>query len=199
MMKNFSIVMPCGQIQIVMGLHNIAPMFAHEVVRSEVVHVPKLILGTVLERPPMETEVSTHRLVSIGMVSELISINPSQVSQVRIDRAMAFIVERLKCLVARKQVEFYVPDLTLEKVEELGYKYMEQMGSDQGVLCIFQLSKYHKFAALIDVAEAIRLYRNEATSFGELVEINPSKWVLGRYDNDLTIMKQMEGMRRYNV
>lgn len=183
-----------------MGLPRLMQMFAHEVVWGEVIHTvhpDEQTVFSVGDRAlPTESRTIPHRLRETIDVGRQIRMKQGVSNELLIQALVKFMEDRFKEFASKKEVKFYAPDLNLEKVEELGYEHMENMGSEDSVLCIFKLSDYHKFAVLVD-PDSFKFYRNEQGTHGELVEINPKKWIIGRYDNDMTIMKQMEGMRRY--
>lgn len=57
----------------------------------------------------------------------------------------------------------------------------------------------HGVTAVVAVPVQINLmnsgrYRND---HAELVELRPDKWVLGRYDNDMKIIEEMNSLRLY--
>lgn len=199
-MNDFSITMPIGQIRIVMGLNRLMRMFAHEIVHGDVIHTmhpdDQTIFAVGIQDLPTQVRTVPHKLRETLDVRRELMLNRNGSHERIVEAVMKFMEDRFKEFASKKEVAFYAPDLDLAKVEELGYAHMENMGSDNSVLCIFKLSEYHKFAVLVDL-ESFKFYRNENGTHGELVEINPTKWVIGRYDNDLKIMKQIEGMRRY--
>lgn len=204
MTKDFFIMMPCGQIRIVMSIPRLMDTIAHQVIPGEIVqHAATLetsFYGKVSDSfsPPDEIRlerkiVPMKELVNYRMAALTDRLNRDQLHEA----CTKFMSERFKEHVSKKKTEFYIKDLDLKAVEELGIKYLENFGSENGTLCIFKLSEFHKFAALVD-GEAFRLYRNDRGTHAELIELRPDRWVLGRYDNDMKIIHEMEGMRRYS-
>lgn len=204
MSHTLSITMPCGQLKVYMGIHQLMPTIAHQVVRGEVVHTvmptdPSKFIVTETE-PPTEASYK-HK---VNTLLEVADFKRRFLERGRLDNGIlaqevfSFMAQRFKNAVAKKSTEFHISDLDLKAVENLGIKYMENFGSEEGSICLFKLSDYHKFAAMVD-AEAFRFYRNEQGTHGELVEMRPDRWVLGRYDNDMKIIQEMASMRQYDA
>lgn len=206
MNHKFVINMPCGAVDIVIGLPPVADRLAVQMIPAQheqvVVRSLRNMTSKVDSFPEVETEVKqeVHRLLKVYGKEDFMSVkdlsHQSAFQEHRQLMIRKFVAERLKVSVSKKKVEFYVPNLNLAEVEKLGYKYLENMGSESSVLSVFKLSDYHKFAAMIDVADAFKLFLTE-DGRGELAEVNPDKWVLGRYGEDNKLMEEMSNMRRY--
>lgn len=201
--ESFSIVMPCGTLKVLMGLHQLMPTIAHQVVNGQIIH-------SIMPPDPTRFAVTDKEVVldeelrtKTSVLREITNLQKLMVMSKRIDHekiledAFKFMTERFKEHVSKKTTEFHIADLDLKSVENLGVKYMENFGADDGSICIFKLSDYHKFAAVVD-GEAFRFYRNDHGTHGELVELRPDRWVLGRYDNDMKFLHEMSSMRRYS-
>lgn len=186
MMKKISLITPVGAIDVVYSIPRLIERIEMCAVNGDGVQVciPK-------ELPYVNEPlaVATECLTKFVPLKEI--LNYKRAPEVLVP----FMAERFKLLAAKKPVEFYVKDLNMEVIQELSMKHMDNMGSEQSVMCIFKLSPYHKFVVIAD-NYAFRQYVSD-NGRGELVELHPTKWVMGRYECDDVLQKEMAKNMRY--
>lgn len=210
-MNQFNLITPAGQAAVLIGVHHLPDRITRQIVRDETEHfmVPRLdpnelpIVGGSL---PIESATTRQDYKLLPMFNfshdmrEAItkSVNSrSAFTEARDERIKEFVCDRFKALAAKKKTEFYVANFNLEEAEKLSIKYLENFGSSNCMLLLFKMSEYHKFAAMIDSHDAFKLVMTEVGTKGELIELNPNRWVLGRYGEDLTLIKEMHENQRY--
>ena len=108
-----------------------------------------------------------------------------------------FITEEFKILVAQKTPEFFLKDLNMESIEELAVQYASAMGDSDPLGVQINLGKYQRFFVICNsydfkffCCESQDLQRGGHHAMGKLVNINPSKVIMGRYENS-TFMTQI--------
>jgi len=113
-----------------------------------------------------------------------------------------FINSKFKSMVAKKNPEFLTKDLTVDRIEELAITYLENFGCESLIAFPFNLSKYQKYFVIAEYS-AFRLFLTRVRCYqthidlsiefkqaAEFVELNPTKWVIGKYE-DLTYLKEL--------
>lgn len=185
-MNVLTIATPAGQFRVITKLEELMKCFRREVLpdSQEAVLITQVLdttLGNIHAATISETRIKGHVFLPI-------SDNPAE-SCIE-DNLYGFASKRFKNLVAKKNIEFYIRELNMNAIQELSYKFLENMGSQDAYVCIFQLSSYHKFVAIVDF-DCFRIFTTKSGK-AELVEMLPDKWVLGRYEEDNNLLKDID-------
>lgn len=209
-MNQLQLITPAGAARVVIGIHHLPDMIARQVIRDETgrlivprITIPSFRGDTYREEEEQVTQQEYKLLTMFKFTEEMMqhamrdSSNRNAFTEVRDQMIKEFVCERFKVLASKKPVEFYVANFSIEEAEKLSIKYLENFGSGDCTLLLFKLSEYHKFAAMIDTYEAFKLVMTEVGDKGELVELNPNRWVLGRYGEDMTLLKEMAQNQRH--
>ena len=181
--QRYEFVLPHGQSRVTNVRDFITNYIAHQVVDTERVGIyiptePPQVFTDPLSPIAGKYEVKEHKIT-----------DKRNLEKYCIDRFMTFL--------SKKPIEFNVGNLTIENLEELSIKYLDKFGSDRSIIIIQHLNKYLKLVAIID-EEAFKIYRNETSSKGELVELHPDKWVVGKFQTEIEMFRKLHENTRYS-
>lgn len=184
-MQKISLVLPHGQSDIIDIQAFITRYLAHQIVQED---------QTRIETIHPTGEPPGGWCVEDRVLSASFERREHQLKQIAdLNR---FCAERFKTFLSKKPIEFSVGVLTIDNLQELAIKYMDNFGSDRSVVILAQLNKYTKLAVIIDMEEAFKIYRTENARRGELVELNPKKWVVGKYTSEVEMFKKFHDHQR---
>lgn len=186
--QKYALYLPHGQSEIT-NIHGlITRHLAHQSVAQDHVQIIKPTnespVGWVDDRAMYSMETASYERHDV-MLRKMADLN-------------RFCAERFRMFLSKKPIEFNVGELSVDNLEKLAVKYMENFGSDSSVIVLEQLNKYLKLAAIIDTQEAFRIYRTDDRTKGELVELNPKKWVVGKYEDDRAMFMKFHENVRYS-
>ncbi len=91
------------------------------------------------------------------------------------------LLDQFKILLSKKPVQFNVNQLSIESITDLSTKFMMNFGGDAFIV-LTELNPYLKLVTVI-APDALEVYGNESTNAAAVVEINPSRWFVGRYES----------------
>lgn len=187
-MQKVSLVLPHGQSDVIDIQTFITKYLAHHIVQDDQTRV-----GTIhpTGEPPGGWSIEDR-------ISSMSSYEHREHKLKQIADLNRFCADRFKTFLSKKPIEFNVGVLTLDNIQELAIKYMDNFGSDRSVVILARLNKYTKLAVIIDMEEAFKIYRTENARRGELVELNPNKWVVGKYESEVEMFKKFHENARYN-
>lgn len=182
--------LPHGSSEITNTHRLITVMLARQVVPTDSVQIIKPT-----ENPP---NAWVHDYVVDKIAREEVNYERREVKLRKAADLNRFCADRFKQYLSKKPIEFNVGTLTIENLEDLAGKYMQNFGSESSVIVLEPLNKYLKLVSIIDTQDAFRIYRTEDSSKGDLVELNPNKWVVGKYEDEREMFEKFRNMRTYN-
>lgn len=222
MNKNMVLYTCAGGLTLVYLSHFVT-MIPRQVVDHDGVQIarqsgpPHGFAGSPFEMPPLsETyKKETHQLNTFHEISSMsLRVGPSDsgarftIIREEVDRAaLKRMEEEFKIMVAKKKPDFFIKDLSIENVNKLAEKYVENFGGSDAYGVEVRLSEYQKFFAIV-AAEDFKFFINQVdvrradrpditTEFlGKLVDLKPERWVMGRYE-ELTYLKEITANQRY--
>lgn len=91
------------------------------------------------------------------------------------------LLDQFKILLSKKPIQFNVNQLSIESITDLSTKFMMNFEGDAFIV-LTELNPYLKLVTVI-APDALEVYGNESTNAAAVVEINPSRWFVGRYES----------------
>ena len=131
--------------------------------------------------------------------SDTYRIEPEEVRRIHVDK----IIEQFSILIAKSKSEFFIKDLKMESIQSLAMKHLANHGQGEYAVMI-NLTPYSKFLAILNLND-FKLYltkkqcldRPQVEYHGALVNLAPTKMIMGRYENP-EFYQEMAAQRRYD-
>lgn len=182
-----TLYLPHGKSRILQARDFVTSIVKHEIVqdRPDVMYVQQRNfaetewIGPVFEDPTQPPH-----------LDDLNSPQPQLAKLKRVGSMNLFLYDQFKILLSKKPIIFNVGTLTMENIHDLGMEFGKNYGSDSSSMVLEPLNKYLKLISIID-DESLRVFRTAHHEKAALVELNSSKWIVGKYDDDSQILDKM--------
>lgn len=106
----------------------------------------------------------------------------------KLSSMQSMVTDKLKGFLTAKPVEFSIPILTMQNIEDLAVKYMYDFGGSSSTILLTKINTYLNLISIIDNEDAFRIFHNQERTRGALIELNPNKYAVGHYDSHMELL-----------